>query len=139
MRWTGLGEGPETRRFRRHSWLAAHPVCVCPPRFLRRSSSYTVWIVTKAAPKLSRTEPAADDYRLLGRMPGYAVVKSENADASDLSFQIALNFVTAQGKRLHLDYEPKPGTQPAADLEIVENYLTAMKAKGGQLVYQNKT
>ncbi len=104
------------------------------------ASSYTVWVVTKTALKLSLTEPATDDYRLLGHMPGYAVVKSEKADAGDLTFPISAgNFVTVQGKRLHLDYEPKPGTQPAADLEIVQNYLEAMKAKGGELIYQDKT
>lgn len=104
------------------------------------AGSYTVTVVRTTAMKLSLTPPAADDYRLLGHMPGYVVVKGEKADAGELSFPIGGGvYAKVQGRRQHIDYEPKPGAVRAADLEIVQNYLAAMQAAGGELVYQDKS
>jgi outer membrane protein OmpA-like peptidoglycan-associated protein len=101
-------------------------------------SAYNVWVVEKAPVKLTLTAPAAGDFRLLGHMPGYTVVKNEKADKSEQDFDVGpgVPAIKVQGRRQYLVYQATGRPQPAGDIEVTENYLAAVKARGGELLFQ---
>lgn len=101
-------------------------------------SGYNVYVVEKGALKPTLTAPAANDFRLLGHMPGYTVVKNEKFEHSLQEFDVGPGVppVKVQGKRQYLVYQATGRPQPASDLEVVENYLAAVRARGGELLFQ---
>jgi outer membrane protein OmpA-like peptidoglycan-associated protein len=101
-------------------------------------SGYNVWVIEEGILKPTLTVPASDDFRLLGHMPGYTIVKAEKFEQSEQEFDIGPNLpaIKAQGKRTNLTYQATNRPQPAADIEVIENYLAAVRARGGELLFQ---
>lgn len=101
-------------------------------------SGYSVWVIEKGSLKPTLTAPAGSDFRLLGHMPGYTIVKAEKFEQSEQEFDIGpgLPAVKVQGKRTNLTYQATGRLQPAADIEVIENYLAAVRARGGELLFQ---
>lgn len=101
-------------------------------------SGYSVYVVDKGALKPTLTAPAANDFRLLGHMPGYTVVTNEKLENSLQEFDVGpgVTLIKVQGKRQYLVYQATARTQPASDTEVIENYLAAVRARGGELLFQ---
>jgi outer membrane protein OmpA-like peptidoglycan-associated protein len=101
-------------------------------------TEYSVFVVQKAALKSTLTPPSQGDFRLLGHMPGYTIVKREVDEQSELDFDVGPGVppIKAQGRRQLLFYQSTGRPVPAGDLEVVENYLGAIRALGGDLLYQ---
>jgi outer membrane protein OmpA-like peptidoglycan-associated protein len=101
-------------------------------------SGYSVYVVDKGALKPTLTAPTANDFRLLGHMPGYTVVKNDKFEHSLQEFDVGPDVpaVKVQGKRQYLVYQATARPQPAADIEVIENYLAAVRARGGELLFQ---
>lgn len=100
-------------------------------------AGYSVAVVEKGPLKPTLTAPAANDFRLLGHMPGYTVVKNDVNANSEFDFDVGPGVppVKAQGRRQTLTYQATGRPQPAGDIEVVENYLAAVRARGGELLY----
>ncbi len=101
-------------------------------------SGYNVWVIEKGALKPTLTAPADNDFRLLGHMPDYTIVKTEKFEQSEQEFDVgpSLPPIKVQGKRTNLTYQATARPQPAADIEVVENYLAAVRVRGGELLFQ---
>jgi outer membrane protein OmpA-like peptidoglycan-associated protein len=105
------------------------------------ATNYTVVVVEKAPLKLTLTAPAADDYRLLGHMPGYTVATSDKKSFDEFEFPMGADVATSkvQGKLFQFALAPTGRKEPPGDVEVIENYAAAIKAKGGEVLVQSNT
>ncbi len=103
-------------------------------------SGYFINVVDKGVFKPSLTAPAANDYRLLGHMPGYVVNITDKKANDEDQFVLAPNTepVKAQGFRIGLSYLPSGRPKSAADLEVLDNYALAINNLGGRVLAQNE-
>ena len=104
------------------------------------ATNYTVVVVEKAPIKLTLTAPAADDYRLLGHMPGYTVASSNKKSFDEFEFPVGAEATSkVQGKLFQFALAPSGLKEPPGDVEVIENYAAAIKARGGELLVQSNT
>ena len=104
------------------------------------ATNYTVVVVEKVPLKLTLTAPAADDYRLLGHMPGYTVTTSDKKSFDEFEFPVGGEATSkVQGKLFQFALAPTGRKEPPGDPEVIENYAAAIKAKGGELLVQSNT
>ena len=106
------------------------------------ASDYTVTVVEVGALKGSLAAPDSKDYRLLGHLPGYAVVSTDST--AELTFPLAegtgngVKLVTVTGKQQSRIYQPTDSVKAVSNLEILTNYANAIVAAKGQIVFQGK-
>jgi len=112
-------------------------------RVYSSESSIEVTTVAKAARKQVLTPPSGKDYRLIGHMPTFDVsgdVRERNFDESTFyahSGDGNDREVTVQGKLYSVSYGPHEGAPPVSNLEIQENYQTALKALGAEITWSD--
>ena len=98
-------------------------------------------VVEKQPVKQVLTAPAGNDYRLLGHMPQYAGATPEKKNFDQLDFTVqdgdGSKDVTVEGAKYYVSYAPKEGATPSSDLEIQENYRTALKNLGAQILFED--
>lgn len=86
------------------------------------------------------TAPSGNDYRLLGHMPQYAVddrPTRRNFDQVSFTTQDGSDSreVNVQGTLFVTHYSLKPNAQASSVLDLQENYRTALKHLGAQIVF----
>jgi outer membrane protein OmpA-like peptidoglycan-associated protein len=98
-----------------------------------------VTVVEKQAVKQTLTGSTGKDYRLLGHMPEYVAgdVNKKKFDQDTFTVQDGdgTKDVNVQGALYQVSYEPKDMSRTSSDLEIQENYRTALKALGAEILY----
>ncbi|NGY05236.1 OmpA family protein [Solimonas terrae] len=101
-----------------------------------------ITVVVKQPPKQVLTAPSGNDYRLLGHMPNYTAGTPEKRNFDKLEFDVKnsdeQDTVEVQGARYSVNYSPRDGVQANSDLDIQENYRTALKALGAQLLFTDE-
>ncbi len=103
-------------------------------------SGFFITVVDKGVFKPSLTAPAANDYRLLGHLPGYVVDVTDKKANDEDQFVLAPNTepVKAQGFRIGLSYKPSGRPKPASDLDVLDNYALAINNLGGRVLAQDE-
>jgi OmpA-OmpF porin, OOP family len=78
------------------------------------------------------------DPALFNRMPGYHIYRYEDIQFDQYEFKISASKTqTVEGHHLVIYYDPNNNnTQIPSPLQIGRNYINAVKAIGGQLVYE---
>ena len=86
--------------------------------------------------------PGPTDYRLLGHMPDYAPESSDRRAFDQRGFMVKDGDETretiVQGARIEVDYSLRDGGRPASDLDIQENYRTALAALGATILFTDE-
>jgi OmpA-OmpF porin, OOP family len=81
--------------------------------------------------------PGTKDPALFTRLPGYHIYRAEDIQFDQYEFQTsATKKQVVEGHHLVVLYDPNPGIQQPSPLQIGRNYINAIKAIGGQLVYE---
>ena len=77
------------------------------------------------------------DPPLFNRMPGYYIYRCDDLEFDSYQFQVGPGKTqTVEGHHYYLIYYPNDNIQIPSPLQIGRNYLNAIKAIGGQLVYE---
>jgi OmpA-OmpF porin, OOP family len=77
------------------------------------------------------------DPPLFNRMPGYHIYRYEDIQFDQFEFRVGPDKTqTVEGRHLYIIYDPNDNIQAPSPLQIGRNYLNAIKAVGGQLVYE---
>jgi OOP family OmpA-OmpF porin len=84
-------------------------------------------------------EEGCKDHPLLSRMKGYKISYCEsNFDA--VEFTVGEDQTrTLEGRKTAINYDLTEGAAKPSELQILRNYINAVKAAGGTLVYQSDT
>ncbi len=92
--------------------------------------------IASAAPDPDDREGSKDP-PLFNRMPGYYIDRSDDIEFDSYTFQVGPGKTrTVEGHHYFLIYWPKKNVTVPSPLQIGRNYLNAVKAIGGQLVYE---
>jgi len=76
------------------------------------------------------------DHPLFTRMPGFYIYQYKDTDFDSFEFATGpQKKETVEGHTFVLNYEIKEGTKAPSSLQIVRNHMNAIKAVGGQVVY----
>lgn len=123
----------QLKRADKDLWMSA----ACTYGFV---DDYTVTVIEVSSYKGSLTVPDAKDYRLLGHLPGYALVNMENT--AELTFPLpdengGVKFVVVTGNQQSRLYRPTDSAKAASNLEILTNYANAIAERKGQIVFQS--
>jgi outer membrane protein OmpA-like peptidoglycan-associated protein len=85
------------------------------------------------------TPPGPDDFRLLGHMPDYVTQTSDRRAYDQRSFAVRdgdeVRELAIEGARHEVDYSLRDGARPASDLDIQENYRTALAGLGAIILF----
>jgi hypothetical protein len=77
------------------------------------------------------------DPALFSRMPGYYIYQYDDFEFNKYDFPVDGDKTQPiEGHYLSIYYYPKENTQPPSPLQVVRNYINAIKKAGGQLVYE---
>ena len=77
------------------------------------------------------------DPALFTRMPGYHIYRYDDLQFDQYEFKISDSKTqVVQGHSLFIIYDPNDNNQNPSPLQIGHNYINAIKAVGGQLVYE---
>jgi OmpA-OmpF porin, OOP family len=77
------------------------------------------------------------DPALFSRMPGFHIFNYEELDFDQYKFPVGPDqFQDVEGRHLYLDYYANDGITLPSALQIARNYTNAIKAIGGETVYQ---
>ena len=104
------------------------------------SQDTTVKVVDKQAFKQTFIDiPATGDYAPLGHMPNYVAGTPKNENFDQDTFHVkdgdGSKEVTVQGGLYQVTYDLKEGTPEYTELEVLTNYINALKALGAQILY----
>lgn len=81
------------------------------------------------------------DHPLFTRMPGYIILSCEGKDFAQATFYVGGKqpYLKPEGKFTKVVYEmpEASGVKPASGLEVMRNHQNAIKAIGGEIVYEN--
>lgn len=94
-----------------------------------------------AVPALAASDPndaaGTKDPALFTRLPGYHIYRAEDIQFDQYEFHVSAEKTqTVEGRHLVVLYDPNAGIQLPSPLQIGRNYINAIKAIGGQLVYE---
>ena len=109
-------------------------------RIYSSETSIEATTVEKAPRKQVLTAPSGKDYRLLGHMPTFDVsgdVRERNFDeyAFSVKGDDGDREIKVQGKFYGVNYSQRDGAPPVSNLEIQENYQTALKNLGAEITW----
>lgn len=99
-----------------------------------------VTVVDKQPHRQVLTGPSGNDYPLLGHMPNYVAGAPEKRNFDQLDFAVddgagGSNSVTVQGAKYTVSYMIADGAQPNSNLDILENYRTALQQMDAQILF----
>ena len=110
-------------------------------RIHSQQTSIDVTVVEQAAHRQVLSAPGGNDYKPLGHMPDYVAETPDRRAFDQRPFQVReggdVREVVVQGARIEIDYALKEGGRPASDLDIQENYRTALRAAGGEILFMD--
>ncbi len=77
------------------------------------------------------------DPALFNRIPGFFISRYDDIEFDKYDFQTGSGKTqTVEGHRYFIQYYLKSGAQQPSPLQIIRNYINAVKAIGGKVVYQ---
>jgi outer membrane protein OmpA-like peptidoglycan-associated protein len=99
-----------------------------------------VTVADKAPFKATLLPSSGSDYRLLGHMPNYQASLPEKRNFDKAGFLVkdaeaSSREVEIQGARFSVVYKLAENNKPNSDLDIQENYRTALAAFGAQILF----
>jgi len=108
---------------------------------LRLRSRRFLILLTFTAFALSLKSVAAQDepekdHPSVPRFPGYSMEEAKVTDFDSFEFPMTDNYKTVEGKSWHYVYQLKEGAKRPSELEVIRNYESQFKARGGRLLYQ---
>ena len=113
-----------------------------PPTWIRVWSQESEIDITTARPEPHRqtlTAPSGKDWKRLGHMPDYVAGDLERRNYDKLEFTVQdgddSKTVVVMGEKYVLPYTERDGTVRASNLDIQENYRTALKALGAEILF----
>lgn len=98
------------------------------------------WLLALLLPAVAfgdpQDAPGSSDPALFSRMPGYHIYRTERLDFDRLELRVAANKTeVVEGQVTSVIYYPNEGIAQPSGLQIVRNYINAIKAIGGVQVY----
>ena len=81
-------------------------------------------------------QEALPDFPYLSHLPTYDLTDSNDRQFDEFSFFNGKEMVTVEGKFFSKRYSLKQGATPASPLQITRNYANAVKAAGGEVLYE---
>ena len=95
-----------------------------------------------APPKERVDKPGSQDHPLFTRMPGFLIAQYKTAEFDRAEFFVEkgtkLERVNLEGRKTFIDYEIKKDATMPSQLEIVRNHQNAIKAIGGEVLWEKK-
>ena len=77
------------------------------------------------------------DHPMLNRMPGYRISEYQVKEFDSFEFAIGEDERNAvEGRKYEINYEISEGHTAAGEIQVVRNYVNALKAIGGEVLYQ---
>jgi outer membrane protein OmpA-like peptidoglycan-associated protein len=102
-------------------------------------TSFEVVVLRKQPRQQVLLKPSGNDYKLVGHMPDFiaGTPAKRNFDQATLTVQDAdgERELDVQGAKYSVDYQIKEGVAAPTNLDIQENYRTALIAQGAQILY----
>jgi OOP family OmpA-OmpF porin len=83
-------------------------------------------------------EPELKDTPFFTGMPSYQIYESDDKEFASFNFFDGNGCVTVEGRKYYRAYAPKEGAQKASELQISRNYLNAIKAMGGTILFDGQ-
>lgn len=96
------------------------------------------WL-TLACACVLHAEEALPDFPYLSHLPTYNLTGSDDRQFDEFSFFNGKEMVTVEGKFFSKRYSLKEGATQASPLQITRNYTNAVKAAGGEVLYEGTT
>jgi OmpA-OmpF porin, OOP family len=93
---------------------------------------------TLAFTLVAQADKALPDFPYLSHLPNYKLSTSNDREFDEFSFFDGKQMVTVEGRKYAKAYSLKPGALPASPLQITHNYANAVKAQGGEVLYEGK-
>jgi OOP family OmpA-OmpF porin len=87
----------------------------------------------------AHADKALPDFPYLSHMSNYNLTNSDDREFDEFSFFDGKKMVSVEGRLFRKTYALKPGAMMASELQITRNYANAVKAKGGQVLYDGKS
>ena len=98
-----------------------------------------ITVARPAAHPQTLTSPSGRDWKLLGHMPNYGAGDPEHKNYDKLAFTVQngddTSEVTVMGEKYIVSYALRDGAQPASELDIQENYRTALQALRAEILF----
>lgn len=100
-------------------------------------------ILLATAPLCAQTDrPGSKDHPLFTRMPGFYIHGYKTSDFDRAEFFVEngkrLDRQTVEGRKIELQYQIQKGTKMPSGMEIIRNHQNALKAVGGELLWEKK-
>ena len=87
---------------------------------------------------VAHTEEALPDFPYLSHLANYYLHDSDDREFDEFSFFNGKEMVTVEGKKFAKKYTLKDGATQASEMQITRNYANAVKAAGGEVLYEGK-
>lgn len=86
-------------------------------------------------PLAAQDQPAKDHPSVPG-FPGFSIEEAKVTDFDSFEFPLNDAYKTVEGKSWRYTYQLKEGAKKPSELEVIRNYESQFKARGGRLLYQ---
>ncbi len=107
--------------------------------FARRLMIAGLAAALAAATGLAQTDrEGCADHPLLSRMTGYFIGSCKKEAFASHEFQTADGKVAAEGRLTFLEYRKPKDAEPTSRLEVIRNYVNAVRALGGTVTYEGR-
>ncbi|MDD2904222.1 MAG: OmpA family protein [Syntrophales bacterium] len=98
----------------------------------------TFFLLTLAFTCTAHAKKALPDFPYLSQLANYNLKVSNDREFDEFSFFDGKQMVTIQGRKYTKNYFLNPGALSASPLQITKNYANAVKAQGGEVLYEGK-
>jgi outer membrane protein OmpA-like peptidoglycan-associated protein len=86
-------------------------------------------------PVAAQDEPEKD-HPSVPRFPGFSMEEAKVTDFDSFEFPLTEDYKTVEGKSWQYVYQLKEGAKKPSELEVIRNYESQFKARGGRLLYK---
>lgn len=111
-------------------------------RVTTQGSAADVTVVAPAPHRQVLTPPGPTDYAPLGHMPDYVADQPDRRAFDQRAFQVRdgddTREVLVQGARTEIAYALREGAPQASDADVQENYRTALREAGAEILFTDE-
>jgi OmpA-OmpF porin, OOP family len=103
------------------------------------SAGITIFLLTLAFTCVGHADEALPEFPYLSHLTNYKLNNSDDREFDEFSFFDGKKMVNVEGRLYRKTYALKEGALEASPLQITHNYVNAVKAQGGEVLYEGKT
>jgi outer membrane protein OmpA-like peptidoglycan-associated protein len=94
-----------------------------------------VTLIAVAKPPTATDEAQVKDTPFFSGMPNYEIYQGDDKEFDAFKFFTGKGCLTVEGRKYYRRYNVKEGAQTASELQISRNYVNAIKAMGGTVLF----